>query len=127
MVYGEPLDSILNFLSGFFHLPVEWLNFPAIIFYLFVPLIALTAMWYTFLHEKLRLFHSTGASLGISIVISMLSIWLVAAFGPVFATSTAIGITILVMGRFTFKRIIIAIAIMIVLFYVLSPIFGMFG
>lgn len=115
MVYGDFLYQIENFLSQFFRLPNDWFTFPSIIFYFIVPLISLVALWYKFLQKKLRIFRNSGVNFGISIIISFFSSFLIGIFGPAHVTGVAIGGTILVMGRFTFLRIIISIAAAIII------------
>ena len=117
---GEIVDQILNFLSNFFNLPPEWLGYPSIIFYLFVPAAALIYMWYNFLHNKIKIFTNQIVNIGISFILGILSVWLVRVFGPIWTTGFAVGIAILVMGRFTLKRMIIAAVITVAVFLALS-------
>jgi hypothetical protein len=111
MEYGDFAWQLENALSQIFGIPMEWFLFPNIVFYFIIPLIVLIVMWYIFLEKKLRIFRRSAPNFGLSLVLGFFSTPLIALATPLFVTPIAIGITILVMGRFSFWRIIISIVV----------------
>jgi len=99
--------DVINFFSQLFNLPSSFFKFPDTIFYFIIPFIALVFLFYTLLDKKLRIFRNTGINLIIAIMISFFSAMVIAIFPPAWTVSGVIGCAILVMGRFTFKRLIV--------------------
>jgi hypothetical protein len=61
-----------EFLYYIFGVPSKWVNFPDIIFYFLIPLSLLVAIYYVFLEKGLKVL-PTGANIGLSIVIGILT------------------------------------------------------
>jgi hypothetical protein len=114
------LDPIISGLSGILNIPMAWFGFPQIIFYVFIPAAALIFMWYSLLNKKLRFFKSGPVNLGISIMIGIPSVWAVEWLGPILTTGIAVCASILVMGSFTVKRIVAAVAVTLGVYFLLA-------
>lgn len=106
------LDTITDVFSSFFNIPANYFTFPNIIFYFIIPFIAATYFWYVVLRHKLRLFRNSSAVNGIlAFFIAFFNVTLLSMIPPFFSVPVFIGFAILLSGSFSWKRIILCIAI----------------
>ncbi len=120
MEYGDFVWQAKNALSQIFNIPMEWFEFPSIIFYFIIPFTALIAMWLVFMTNKIRFFRNSAVNAVLSFFFAFFSLWIVVLIGPSLTVAMAVSICILVMGgRITLIKIILGIAsgIAIMLFY----------
>jgi hypothetical protein len=99
--------DVIRFFSELFNVPTKYLQFPDTIFYFIIPFITIVFLFYTLLNRKLRIFRNPGINLIIATIISFFSAFVVTIFPPAWTVSIVLGCAILVMGRFSYKRLII--------------------
>jgi len=127
MVYGEPLDTILNIFSSTFLLPISWLGFPQVIFLFIIPLIGLIALWATFLTKFLRIFKSSGANVGIAVIIGLVSTPLIRVFTPTYVIALAVGGSFIFYGEMKAWKMIVAGILVFISIYFYPIILKMVG
>jgi uncharacterized membrane protein len=66
-------DEIVYFLSQSFNLPTEYFEGPALAFNFLIPLIALSLVFYCFIHYKIRFSNKSVVQYVISLVIAIFS------------------------------------------------------
>ena len=127
MIYGEPLDSILNFLSSIFLLPAEWLGFPQVIFFLIIPLVGLIILWSTFLNNFLKIFKSSTVNYGIAVIISLFSTPFIRIFTPTYIIGLAVGGSFIFYGGIKTWKMIVSIILFFVTILAYPSILSIIG
>lgn len=123
----ELLQNIFNFLSGTFGLPVEWLGFPQIIFFLVIPLAGLIILWSTFLNHFLRIFKSSTVNHGIAIILSLLSTIFIRIFTPTYIMGIAVGGSFIFYGQIKLWKMIVSLVLFLVTIFVYPGILSVVG
>lgn len=123
MGYGEPVDSILNFLSSVFGLPFQWFGFPQIIFFFIIPLVALIFLW-VFLLNKLNIFKNSTVNFVLGTIVALVSTIFIRISTPPVIVALSVGSCLFLSGRLNLWRIIGTAALFAITFFLYTSILG---
>lgn len=122
----DNFDIVFNFLSDVFNLPAEWFASPVkLIFYFFIPLVSLIALWTIFLTYQFKVFKNDVVNFGIGCVIALLNSFFIGSLTPAVVTAVGIGGSLMLSGQMTFWRALGSLALFIVTLFLYSQI-GLF-
>lgn len=106
------IDTMAGILSSVFSIPSNYFTFPNIIFYFIIPFICAVWFWYVLLSKKVRIFRSSNWINGVlAFVISFFNVTMLQWMPPSMWVPVLVGISFLLSGNFSGKRLIAALII----------------
>jgi len=127
VAYNDPFAEALNFLSQTFNLPSSWFVYPHVVFYFVIPIIALTAAYYTIINKRLRIIRNGTIAFVFSLVLAFMSSFLIGIFTPAIVLALAFGITTFFWGyRVGWKNILAALVVVVLIFFLYPQFAAMF-
>lgn len=121
------IPDITQIFSQFFNIPLSYFEFPNIIFYFIIPFIAAIYFWYVVLNYKIRIFRrSRFVNAALAFFIAFFNVAAIATFPPWFIVPCFVGFAIILAGgRWTKRRVALAILIFAFLWLVYPWLMGL--
>lgn len=114
------VPDISKILSSLFNIRLSYFEFPNIIFYFIIPFVAATYFWYVVLNYKIRIFRrSPFVNAALAFFIAFFNVAALPMFPPWFSVPAFVAFAIILAGgRWTWKRVFLAIFIGVFLLFI---------
>ena len=121
---ADEINQAIDIFARSFNLPSSWFTGSQVIPLFIIPMVSWVIFWYIFLNSKLKLLSNSFINFFIALAVAFMSSFVLGMFSPAYIFSMSIGAIILVMGNFSFKRLVLAIAVILAAGYLYSYLVG---
>lgn len=109
--------DVMQFLTKTFNIPSDVFTWPNVLFNLIIPMVASIIIWYTILHKRVRILHSSGINFGLAVLFSIFMLPFINFIPASFLLIIAIVAYFLLGGNLTLKKMIFAVGLGALVFF----------